>query len=218
MYKTLPNQLTVLRLVLAAIFFVTLNQYRYTPPPRASGPDANVWLWLALSLFVLAAITDALDGYLARKWHAESGFGRIMDPFCDKVLILGAFIYLAGPRFTAENAGDFVSVSSVYPWMVAVMLARELLVTGVRGELEGAGVQFGANLFGKAKMIIQSIGIPVILGCVALDTVRHDTLGLAMDLLMYLIVVVTVLSGAPYVVQASIAMRQRWDQDQKSQA
>lgn len=217
MYKHLPNQLTVLRLVLAAVFFLTLNQYRYTPPSQGCTQDSNIWLWLALSVFVFAAITDILDGYLARKWHAESGFGRIMDPFCDKVLILGAFIYLAGPRFTAEKAGVFVSVSSVYPWMVAAMLARELLVTGVRGELEGAGVQFGANFFGKAKMIIQSIGVPVLLGGVALDTVEHATLGLAMDFLMYLIVTVTVLSGGPYLLQASIAIRQQLDHEQEQQ-
>ena len=208
MYRTLPNQLTVLRLVLAGVFFVALNQYRYVGHDVAAVNGTRHWLWVAFILFLLAVITDALDGYLARKWQGESTFGRIMDPFCDKVLILGAFIFLAGPRFAASRGDTLISVSSVYPWMVAVMLARELLVTGVRGELEGAGVQFGANIFGKAKMILQSIAVPVILGVVWLDPIRYESIGTAADLLMYVIVVVTVASGAPYVTKAGAAMRQ----------
>ncbi|MHC4590858.1 MAG: CDP-alcohol phosphatidyltransferase family protein, partial [Planctomycetota bacterium] len=120
-----------------------------------------VWAHIAVWLFILAAITDSLDGYLARKWDVTSTFGRIMDPFCDKVLILGGFIYMAGPRFLVPEwveAGDFWTMATgVYPWMVAVMLARELLVTGFRGEAEAMGVSFGSNWWGKWKMILQSI-------------------------------------------------------------
>ncbi|MEZ6192856.1 MAG: CDP-alcohol phosphatidyltransferase family protein [Phycisphaerales bacterium] len=144
-YRQLPNQLTLLRLVLAAVFFVLLNCYRYEA-------DSPAWLLpVAIVVFILAAITDTLDGYLARKWHVESKFGRIMDPFCDKVLVIGAFVYLAGPRFVIPGSveiGDidfFSMVTGVYPWMVAVILARELLVTAIRGELEGEGVKFGAT-------------------------------------------------------------------------
>ncbi|MCH7573171.1 MAG: CDP-alcohol phosphatidyltransferase family protein, partial [Planctomycetes bacterium] len=86
--RKLPNAITLCRLVLAVAFFATLNAYRY--------PDTNsVWANIAIALFIIAAITDALDGYLARKWNATTMFGRIMDPFCDKFLILGAFVYLA---------------------------------------------------------------------------------------------------------------------------
>lgn len=208
MYRQLPNQLTLLRLILAGVFFLTLNQYRYP-----GGPNAGVWLWAAIVLFTLAATTDVLDGYLARKWHAESTFGRIMDPFCDKVLILGAFIYLAGPRFVIPHAAQqgelFTMASGVYPWMVAVMLARELLVTGIRGELEGTGVQFGANIFGKLKMILQSVGVPIILLIVWIDPQQPEwkSLGPARDVLVYTIVVVTLLSGLPYLRGAAPMMR-----------
>src|SRR5699024_927066 len=151
MYKNIPNQLTVLRLVLAAVFFVVLNQYRYAT-------NQPGWIILvAIAVFILAVLTDLLDGHLARKWHVESTFGGIMDPFCDKVLIIGAFIYLAGPRFVVPDAIErhllFTTVPGVYPWMVPVILARELLVTGLRGEMETKGVQFGANIFGKMKMV-----------------------------------------------------------------
>lgn len=212
MYRQLPNQLTILRLVLAGVFFVTLNQYRFSRPEAVTESiPHDLWLWLAVSLFVLAALTDALDGYLARRWAVESTFGRIMDPFCDKVLIIGAFIYLAGPRFVMPDrvqAGDFFNmVSGVYPWMVAVILARELLVTGVRGQFEGQGVSFGANVFGKLKMILQSVAVPVILGIVALNPTRSVLLAILRDLMVYATIIVTVFSGLPYLAQASAVMR-----------
>lgn len=211
MYRQIPNQLTILRLFLAAAFFLVLNFYRYK-----AGPDAV--LLAAGLLFVAAAFTDWLDGYLARRWHAESSFGRIMDPFCDKVLVLGAFIYLSGPRFVdpghVEGPGFYNIIrgnmsSGVYPWMVAAILARELLVTGIRGELEGRGVKFGANLFGKLKMVLQSVAIPVVLFIVWLDPQPHDRLWLAVtrNVLVFATVLVTVVSGWPYVIGAARAMR-----------
>ncbi|MFP4143975.1 MAG: CDP-diacylglycerol--glycerol-3-phosphate 3-phosphatidyltransferase [Phycisphaeraceae bacterium] len=204
-YRQIPNQLTVLRLFLAAVFFLVLNRYRY--PVSAEWP-----LVVATILFILAAITDTLDGYYARKWQVESTFGRIMDPFCDKVLVIGAFIYLAGPRFVDPEAVEqghfFTMISGVYPWMVAVILARELLVTGIRGELEGQGVQFGAGPAGKLKMILQSVAVPVVLLIVLIDP-RGDGwrwLSWVRDAIVYLTVFVTVVSGIPYVFRAASSM------------
>lgn len=203
MYRNIPNMLTVTRAILAAIFFVVLNQYRY--------PIGPAWaIWTGFGLFIIAAITDALDGYLARKWKVESQFGRIMDPFCDKVLVLGAFIYLAGPRFVdptalASNSTSFIPnnmISGVYPWMVALILARELLVTGIRGELEAKGMKFGANWWGKAKFILQAIIVPVVLFFIAMDPNKpgHEWMATTRDVLVYATVVVSVISGWPYVV------------------
>lgn len=199
--RSVPNGLTVLRLVLAAAFFAGLNFYRY--------PDHNTaWANVSVLIFVLAAITDALDGYLARKWEATSFFGRIMDPFCDKVLVLGAFIYLAGPRFVVPTWVDegsfFTMATGVYPWMVVVILARELLVTGFRGEAEAMGVSFGAAWSGKLKMILQSITIPtVIILVVNFRTGGDEVLSKAARWLCYVLVyatvVVTIWSGMPYV-------------------
>jgi CDP-diacylglycerol--glycerol-3-phosphate 3-phosphatidyltransferase len=201
--RSLPNSLTMLRLVLAAAFFGTLNAYRY--------PEHNLlWAYVAIGLFILAAITDALDGYLARKWDVTSTFGRIMDPFCDKVLVLGGFIYLAGPRFLVpqwvENGDFFTMATGVYPWMVAVILARELLVTGFRGEAEGMGISFASNWFGKWKMILQSIAIPtVIFVTITFRTGESDTWSVAARwlnyALVYVTVAVTILSAIPYIVR-----------------
>ncbi len=199
--RSLPNGLTMMRLVLAAAFFGALNVYRY--------PDHHTaWANLAVGLFILAAITDALDGYLARKWKVESTFGRIMDPFCDKVLVLGAFIYMAGPRFVVpewvQEDKYFTMSTGVYPWMVAVILARELLVTGFRGEAESMGVSFASNWWGKAKMILQSIAIPlVIILVVNFKTGGAEWHNIAALWVCYVVIYTTVLvtigSALPYV-------------------
>lgn len=214
-YRQVPNTLTVLRLVLSGVFFLALNQYRY-----ASDHSVDDWILIvAFVLFIAAAITDALDGYLARKWKVESTFGRIMDPVCDKVLVVGALMYLAGPRFIDPAAvadGEwFTQVSGVYPWMVVIVLLRELLVTSVRGELEGQGTQFGAKAIGKWKMILQSIVVPTVLAIVWLDP---NAEGMAWsqwvrDILVYLTVLVTLISGWPYVISAVRVMKRASEVD-----
>ena len=204
--EQVPNALTVLRLVMSVVFFASLS---------VAGRDGAA-LIVAAVLFAIAAATDALDGYLARRWRVESAFGRVMDPLCDKVLVLGAFVYLAGPAFTEVIAPDggetgprqAAQLTGVYPWMVVVMLLREFLVTGLRGMVESAGVKFGANWFGKAKMILQSVGVPILLVVVVVGD-RHETAWLtwARDAVVYAIVLATALSGVPYVTGAVKAMR-----------
>lgn len=207
MYRQVPNALTLLRLVLAMVFFLILNLYRY-----GSG-EGGCWLLIACGLFICAAVTDWLDGYLARKWKVETSFGRLMDPFCDKVLVLGAFIYLSGPRFVIPEAVErgemFTMISGVYPWMVVVMLARELLVTGIRGDMESRGVQFGAKLSGKLKAVLQLVAIPIVIGLIWLDPrlPGHAWMGWLRDVLVYLCVGVTLISGWPYVMASARAMK-----------
>ncbi len=208
-WRHLPNMLTLARLVLAAGFFASLNVYRY--------PDANtVAAQIAIGLFIVAAATDWLDGYLARRWDVTSVFGRIMDPFCDKVLILGAFVYLAGPRFVIpERAADgefFTMATGVYPWMVVVIFARELLVTSIRGVIEAMGVDFAATWSGKWKMILQSISVPVILFLVIhFDPVEHAWSNWTIEAVVYLTVIVTIWSGVPYVTRAGAVLGKKAD-------
>lgn len=202
----IPNALTVLRLVLAAAFFATLNVFRY--------PDiAQLWGNIAIGMFVAAAITDALDGALARRWDVISTFGRVMDPFCDKILVLGAFVYLAGPRFLmpsldAEGA-FFTMATGVYPWMVVVIFARELLVTAIRGLVEAKGIKFPSKASGKAKMILQSITVPIVMifaiNCYPAD---HSWALWVNNVLVWLTVIVTIWSGLPYIVGLSPILKQ----------
>ncbi len=195
----LPNALTVLRLLIAAAFFGTLTLYRY--------PQVNVvWANVAIALFLVGVFTDFLDGYLARKWKVESVFGRMMDPFCDKVLVIGAFIYLAGPRFVIPDRviddAFLISATGVYSWMVVVILARELLVTTIRGEMEAMGASGAAMLAGKLKMILQSITIPFVLFTAINIRPTYPELTwlyILQGALVYVTVIVTAWSAAPYI-------------------
>lgn len=198
----LPNALTMLRVVLTGVFIALLAGWDATALTRGGVPNATL-LWAA-GIFVLAAVTDALDGNLARRWKVVSRFGRIMDPFADKVLVLGAFIMLAGPAFAVWSADEGRRiVSGVAPWMVVVILARELLVTSIRAILEGDGIDFSAGWSGKAKMIVQAIAAPLILAVLAWGVPAPGSArGVVIAVCAWGTVVATVVSGVPYVTRA----------------
>ncbi len=193
----LPNLLTMARLVLTALVIICLALYNH--------PRHNEWaLPVSAALFIIAALTDAADGHLARKWNVVSTFGRVMDPFADKVLVLGSFIMLAGTGFADINGKN---VAGVEAWVPVVLLARELLVTSIRSVMESSGVSFGANWAGKAKMVLQSVAVPLILILLWLGPKDHTLdprlwVRGAMQLTVILTVVVTVISGWPYLSQA----------------
>ncbi len=172
---SLPNQLTTSRLVLSVVLFVLIASQQ--------------WLW-ALLVFSLAALTDWLDGYLARLQGQTSSLGRVLDPLVDKVLVCGAFIFLLpyGVATSSESAW-------LTPWMVTVVVAREFLITGLRGWLESAGVSFGADWLGKIKMALQCAALVVIF--IALDNPRSD-LALLRLVLVYAMLAATILSGLQY--------------------
>jgi len=202
----LPNALTVLRLVLAIGFFGLLH----AGLARAAddlAPMAGIRWWLlgAAALFIVAAITDFLDGYLARRWQAVSRFGRVMDPFADKILVLGALVSLASPRFQLVDPADagLYQATAVAPWMIIVILARELLVTSIRGVYEREGIDFSAAWSGKAKMLLQSLVVPAVLALVALVPVEPGSPGRwAVLALVWATVLVTAVSGLPYILRA----------------
>lgn len=210
--RVLPNALTVLRVVLAGAFFVLLTVWHGSETlnggRRPAGSGAELTLLSAAIIFVVAALTDALDGWLSRKWSVTSVFGRVMDPFADKVLIIGAFVFLAGPAFCVAEHRGWLQVSGVRPWMVVVVLARELLVTSIRGVVEGRGGNFQASFSGKAKMIVQAVAVPTVLSAIAIFDVSRGTPGRALiDGVVWTAVVVTALSGVPYMVRGARALR-----------
>lgn len=132
----LPNQLTFLRLALAVVMFALVSCDYYLT---------------AFVLFLVAVSTDWLDGYFARKYGQVTTLGRILDPFVDKVIVCGAFIYLvAVPQMTSVAGG-------LRAWMVVVIVGRELLVTALRSFLEDRGADFSASQSGKLKMVLQCI-------------------------------------------------------------
>src|SRR5262245_174730 len=122
----LPNQLTIARVALSVALFVCMSYDWFVP---------------AFVLFVIAAVSEWLDGYFARKYGLVTTLGRILDPFADKLIICGTFIFLA-----AEPDGG------VRPWMAVTVMGRELLVTALRSFLEQRGTDFSAEFSGKLKM------------------------------------------------------------------
>ena len=132
----LPNQLTSLRLILAVILFGLIVWEHY--------------LW-GLALFIVAVGTDWLDGYYARKYGQVTTLGRILDPFADKVIICGTFIFL----LTTPGMRD--TPYGLRAWMVVVIVGRELLVTALRSFLEERGADFSAKMSGKLKMVLQCV-------------------------------------------------------------
>ena len=146
----IPNQITIARLVLSLVFFVLLGLLGHAQPDWLQ-TNRQVFLNWSNVLLMLAIATDFFDGYLARRWNLESTFGRIADPFVDKITICGSFIMLT-------TISDLVE-----PWYPLVIVFREFLVSGLRSYLESAGVAFGAAWAGKVKMVIQSMTIPVLI-------------------------------------------------------
>ena len=203
--RRIPNAITMMRILIAGAFFAVLGGYRF--------PGQGIlWGNVAIALFVIAAMTDFIDGYLARKWNVVSMFGRLMDPFCDKVLILGTFIYFAGPRFSVdawvESDQLLTMATGIYPWMVVVIIARELLVTSIRGVLESMGHKGGAKWAGKVKMIFQSFALPLILLLVVnFNPEKNESVMLLINILAWMLLLITVWSGLPYVTGLVAVMR-----------
>lgn len=133
-----PNSVTISRLILAVILFGLMSAGSYTA---------------ALVTFIVAASTDWVDGYWARKYGQVTQLGRILDPFADKMIICGTFIYLAaGPQLL-----DGSPASGVAAWMATLILARELAVTALRSFIETNGGDFSAKWAGKWKMVFQCL-------------------------------------------------------------
>ncbi len=169
-----PNTLTFGRLLLAIIVFVMIAQDQFLA---------------ALVCFAIAAITDTLDGYLARRLGQATALGRQLDPLVDKVLISGGFIYL----LTVPETG-------LAPWMVTTIIVRELLIQGLRSHLEGQGQAFGAMMAGKIKTVMQCLSICGILACLWLRPSAAWLYG--RDTLTWLAVGLTLYSGFGYLTLA----------------
>jgi len=168
-----PNSITLSRLGLAVLVFAAV---------------AHGYFFWALVIFVAASLTDALDGYVARKLGQSTAIGRQLDPLVDKVIVCGAYIYL----LTVPTAR-----TGLYPWMVTTIVVRELLIQGLRSHLEGGGQAFGAKLAGKLKTLFQCISISAILAVLWLQP-DGPLILLVRDLTTWAAVALTVYSGLGY--------------------
>ncbi len=175
----LPNIITLSRLVLAVFLFGLIDTRGH---------------WLASCvLFVVAAATDAIDGYIARRYGLVTKIGRIFDPFVDKVIIGGAFMFLAVQPGSGVNA-----------WMVMAVIGREMFVTSLRSVLESEGKDFSATMSGKLKMVVQCAA--VVGSLLFLEYGRgaaaESTLRIARNCLLWGAVTITLYSGYDYIIRA----------------
>lgn len=189
----LPNAITISRLVLAIVLFALI--------------DIDGWWRLSAVLFIIAALTDILDGFLARKYGQVTVLGRILDPFVDKIIICGAFIFLQG-----QTSGELTS--GVNAWMSFIIVAREMFITSLRAFLEQHGRDFSAQWTGKVKMGLQCVTVPF-----AILSLSHEFLQdlpseitperffQIRDLLLWSTIAVTIYSGVEYSWRAVQAWR-----------
>ncbi len=175
-FWNVPNTLTIGRLGLSVVVFALISLEQW---------------FVALVVFGLAALSDALDGYLARKLNQETPLGRQLDPLVDKVIVAGCYIYL----LTVKETG-------LHPWMVTAVVIRELLIQGLRSHLEGGGQAFGAKMAGKIKTTFQCLSISAILLFLSTRPATGSPWLLGRDVLTWAAVVMTLYSGLGYVVAA----------------
>ena len=166
----LPNQLTLLRVVLILPFVLFMLIGRCEGASRI----------FALLIFVAASITDALDGYIARKEGLITNFGKFMDPLADKVLVLSAMICL-------------VSLDRLAAWVVILIIAREFAISGFRLVAATNDVVIAASIFGKIKTVTQMVAVILLI----LDT-GSGALHIVTQIAVYLCVVMTVVSLVEY--------------------
>lgn len=197
----LPNQITLARLIIAAVVFILLANIQLAATGPATGHD--LLIWAAFILFTIAAALDALDGHLARRWNQTTGFGRVIDPFVDKMLVLGVFLFLLGPNYSLSAPdGSTHNAIGLAPWMLAILLARELLVSVLRGELEKSGQAFGANSTGKLKATLQFIAAGAAILATLVAHIPGHWIGLTAGLTLWAAVLITAASTVVYLWRA----------------
>ena len=169
----LPNKLTTLRVIMIPFFvFFLLWQ----------NGENHTFRMIALALFIIASLTDLLDGKIARKYNLVTNFGKFMDPLADKLLVCSALICL-------------IELNALPAWMVIIIISREFIISGFRLVASDKGVVIAASYWGKFKTVSQML--MVILLILDLGGVFHTIA----QVLMWIALVLTVVSLADYMVK-----------------
>ena len=168
---TTASKITLIRVVMIPLYMVLMY---------LSAGEPNVWMWLALAVFILASLTDFVDGQIARKCNQVSDFGKFLDPLADKLLTIAAMtMFCQWGRFPA--------------WALMIVLTREFAVTGLRLVAVGKGTVIAAGWSGKIKTASTMIGLCALMAFPTIDWLNWTVIAV--------IVVTTVYSGAEYFVQ-----------------
>jgi len=192
MLKLIPNILTFGRLVLTIVFLIMIL---LAPPYYAEGEvPFPGFLDIAFIIFVVAGLTDIVDGLAARSLNVTSKFGRMMDPLADKILVCGSFICFAligQPKLFSLSPATL----SIIHWSVAaILIAREAYVTTLRHIAEARGINFASTVSGKIKMFLQSFAIGTVI--IKMAHVQTATWGYWFTTITFAIMITaTVISG-----------------------
>ncbi|NLI93711.1 MAG: CDP-diacylglycerol--glycerol-3-phosphate 3-phosphatidyltransferase [Peptococcaceae bacterium] len=177
----LPNILTLIRIIMIPVFMVVL--LLQLPGGKTYFPSQD---YVAAAIFIVAAATDGLDGYIARKWGQVTNLGKFLDPLADKLLVSAALISL-------------VELKMVSAWIVWVILAREFAVTGIRAIAAADGVVISASKLGKLKTLTQVVAISALI----LRDWPLSLIGIRIgEPMIYIALVLTVISGVDYLVKS----------------
>lgn len=184
----LANKITMFRIFLIPIFLLFAS-----PMPKWILKQGDFFqyinkysLWIATAIFIIAAITDKLDGYIARKYNQVTKFGSLMDPLADKLMVASALIIL-------------VQQHKIASWIVFIILAREFAVTALRVAAAYSKKVLAADKFGKIKLVVQVIAIPLcLLSNFPFNLITHFPFD---SVMMFFTVLITVFSGANYFIK-----------------
>ncbi len=174
----LPNKLTLFRVLLIPVFVVVLIFY------KEMGVDLETARYISVFIFVLASCTDAVDGYIARKYNLITNFGKFMDPLADKLLVTSAMISMIG----------LPSNVAMPSWVVVIVIAREFIITGFRLVAAEKKIVIAAGFWGKIKTVTQMVMITVLL--LDFDGMFFIWAGY---ILIGLSVIFTIISAADYI-------------------
>jgi len=190
MLKHIPNILTSGRLVLSVVFLTMV----FFEPKLMANRDTSFYLDVAFVIFVIAGLTDMVDGAIARKLNVMSKFGRMVDPLADKILICGAFVVFA--LIGQPALFDFTKAqNAVIQWGFAgIIIAREAFVTILRHYSEARGIKFPATVSGKLKMFVQTFAVGTVI--IKMAHVQTPPWGQWFTAITYIVtVIITVVSG-----------------------
>ena len=168
---TTASKITLVRVAFIPLFMVTMY---------LSNGQPNLWMWLSLAIFIIASLTDYIDGHIARKYNQVTDFGKFLDPLADKLLTIAAMVM-------------FCQWGKFQAWALMIVLTREFAVTGLRLVAVGKGTVIAAGQSGKFKTASAMIGLCVLMA--------FPTVAILNWIVVGLIVVTTVYSGVEYFIQ-----------------
>lgn len=175
----LPNKLTVLRVILIPFFVASLLAFGGTNPTLR---------YVAVAIFIVASLTDLLDGKIARKYNLVTNFGKFMDPLADKLLVCSALVC-------------FVELGQLPAWMVIIIISREFIISGFRLVASDNGVVIAASYWGKFKTTSQMIMVVLLI-------LNIEALHLLTTAFIWIALILTVVSLLDYLVKNAHVLKE----------